>query len=439
MQQAPTINIGLMTEKAVSFSLQGEWVNTQNGQFISGDQLVFGGNERVLFEGKSYHEILFEPFSKDAYFELKAVVVGKNFHWEHRKDQLYTGALYLKATEEGILVINQIDIETYLSSVISSEMSSSASSEFLKAHAVISRSWLFAQLEKSLLSSKEDSDKYPSFVVDKTQLIRWYDREEHKEYDVCNTDHCQRYEGVTVPINEKAKMAVYNTRGEVLTYKGKVCDARFSKCCGGATELFENTWEPVHHDYLLGVRDAKESDLPDLTVEENADQWIRTTPPSFCGEATEEILDQVLVNYDKETKDFYRWTVEYEQKELVDLIKKKTNIHFGEILDLVPIERGTSGRIIKLKIVGKNNSYIIGKELEIRKVLSESHLYSSAFVCDKLDIVKGIPQRFRLTGAGWGHGVGFCQIGAAVMGEKGHKYEYILNHYYKGANIKKKY
>lgn len=438
MNKTPTINIGLMTEKAVSFILQGEWVNTQNGQVITGEQLVFGGNERILYEGKSYHEILFEPFSKDAYFVLKTVVIGKSFHWEHKEDQAYNGALYLKATDDGILVINQIDIETYLSSVISSEMSSTASSEFLKAHAVISRSWLLAQLEKSInLSQKEE--KYQSFLADKSELTRWYDREEHTLFDVCATDHCQRYEGITVPINDKAKMAVYNTRGEVLTHKGVICDTRFSKCCGGVTELFENTWEPIHHNYLLDVRDSKDSTVPDLTIEENADKFIRSAPESFCNTTDQAILDQVLVHYDKSTKDFYRWTVEYEQKELAELIERKAEIDVGKILDLIPLERGTSGRIIRLKIVGTKASYTFGKELEIRKILSESHLYSSAFVCDKLDIVNDIPQRFRLLGAGWGHGVGFCQIGAAVMGEKGYKYELILSHYYKNTVIKKRY
>lgn len=438
MQQAPIIDVGIMTEKAVSFVLYGDWVNTQNGQIVTGNQRVFGGNERVLYEGKSYHEILFEPFSNDAYFELKTVVIGKSFHWEHKTDQSFKGALYLKAVSEGVLVINQIDIETYLSSVISSEMSSTASSEFLKAHAVISRSWLLAQLEKHLEINKQD-EKYQSFLADKAELVRWYDREEHEKFDVCATDHCQRYEGITVPINDKAKMAVYNTRGEVLVYKGIICDARFSKCCGGISELFENTWEPIRHEYLTEVRDMPEQEMPDLTIEENAVEWIRSSPEAFCNTSDPEILNQVLVNYDQKTKDFFRWTVSYTQEKLAGLIEEKTSLHFGDILDLIPLERGKSGRIIRLKVVGSKLTYIFGKELEIRKILSDSHLYSSAFVCDKLDYVDDVPQRFQLVGAGWGHGVGLCQIGAAVMGEKGYKYEQILFHYFKDAMIKKKY
>jgi stage II sporulation protein D len=282
-----------------------------------------------------------------------------------------------------------------------------------------------------------------------SQLIKWYDHEAHKNFDVCADDHCQRYQGITRASTSRAIEAVSATRGEVLMYEGKICDARFSKCCGGAFEEFQNCWENVRHPYLIGQRDSQTTNkLPDLTIEAEADKWIRTSPVAFCNTQDKKILSQVLNNYDQETADFYRWKVSYSQEELSELIHKRSGIDFGKIIDLIPVERGTSGRLVRLKIVGTLRTLTIGKELEIRRTLSNSHLYSSAFVVDKeykeedreyKEEEQKIPSRFILTGAGWGHGVGLCQIGAAVMGEKGYKYEEILSHYYPGSMIERQY
>lgn len=294
-----------------------------------------------------------------------------------------------------------------------------------------------------------DSAAISQFSIFNSQFIKWYDHEAHKNFDVCADDHCQRYQGITRASTSRAIEAVSATRGEVLMYEGKICDARFSKCCGGAFEEFQNCWENVRHPYLIGQRDSQTTNkLPDLTIEAEADKWIRTSPVAFCNTQDKKILSQVLNNYDQETADFYRWKVSYSQEELSELIHKRSGIDFGKIIDLIPVERGTSGRLVRLKIVGTLRTLTIGKELEIRRTLSNSHLYSSAFVVDKEykeedrkyeEEEQKIPSRFILTGAGWGHGVGLCQIGAAVMGEQGYKYEEILSHYYPGSMIERQY
>ena len=317
-------------------------------------------------------------------------------------------------------------------------MSANASKELLKAHAVISRSWLLAQVEKNF-NLNGSVTPYKSCYRDNETLIRWYDREDHELFDVCADDHCQRYQGITRASNPIVREVIKETRGEVLMDNDTICDARFSKCCGGVTEKFENCWEPVPHSYLTALRDGETPAYPDLTDEREAEQWIRTSPEAFCNTKDKKVLSQVLNNYDQETTDFYRWKVEYEQEELSKLILKRSGIDYGQILDLVPVERGTSGRLVRLKIIGTKRTMIIGKELEIRRTLSPSHLYSSAFIIDKVNVTNGIPDRFILTGAGWGHGVGLCQIGAAVMGEQGYTYDTILLHYYIGATIDKLY
>ena len=436
--EAPIINVGIMTEKAVSFVFHEEYIHTETGNFLKGEQRVLFVNGNIVYNGKLYKELFFEPASPSAFFELKAVTIGVNFHWERKEDQRFKGALNLIIDNEGILFINQVDAEEYLTSVISSEMSATASKELLKAHAVISRSWLLAQVEKNayLAQSKK---KYRSYYRDNEQLIRWYDREDHAHFDVCADDHCQRYQGITrasLPIVEEV---VRETRGEILTDGESICDARFSKCCGGVTEQFEHCWEPIPHSYLIAARDSAENDIPDLTNEEEADKWIQTAPDAFCNTSDKKILSQILNNYDQETTDFYRWQVTYTQKELSDLLHRKTGITFGDILDLIPLQRGTSGRIEKLKIVGSRRTFTIGKELEIRRSLSETHLYSSAFVVDKEELQYDVPQRFTFHGAGWGHGVGLCQIGAAVMSTQGYDYKQILSHYFKEAVIEKRY
>jgi SpoIID/LytB domain protein len=404
-------------------------------------------NGSIIFNGRLYRELFFEPSSSTASFDLKAVTIGSDFHWQRKEDQRFRGALNLVAGQDAIVAINQIDVEEYLISVISSEMNATASSEFLKAHAVISRSWLLAQMTKNLRLADKNQPPYQSSFRTDNELIRWYDREDHTLFDVCADDHCQRYQGITRASTQVVAEAVGATRGQILVDEDEICDTRFSKCCGGVTEKFENVWEPVPHAYLTAVSDAPTSlgastslSNRELTIEAEADSWIRTSPTAFCNTHDKEILSQVLNNYDQETADFFRWQVVYSQAEIAELITRKTEIEFGDILDLIPLKRGSSGRIEKLRIVGTRRSFTIGKELEIRRTLSESHLYSSAFVIDKeTDGVSHVPHRFILTGAGWGHGVGLCQIGAAVMGAQGYSYNKILTHYYPGASIEKRY
>uniref|UniRef100_UPI00359F6A42 SpoIID/LytB domain-containing protein n=1 Tax=Prevotella heparinolytica TaxID=28113 RepID=UPI00359F6A42 len=399
---------------------------------------------KILWNGRRYDVLLFEPQneSTDA-FELLDVTIGINFHWERKEDQRFLGALKIIVEDGKLTAINVVKVEDYLTSVISSEMSATASLELLKAHAVISRSWLLAQIQKNREIAEAKTD-YSAFTQTEEELIRWYDREDHTRFDVCADDHCQRYQGITRASTEIVKQAIAATYGRILMYDGKICDARFSKCCGGVFEEFRYCWEDAKHPYLAKQRDysvnSQKPTPPDLTQEAEADRWIRTSPEAFCNTTDKRILSQVLNNYDQETTDFYRWKVVYTQDELSALILKRSGIDYGQIIDLVPVARGTSGRLWKLKIVGTKKTLTIGKELEIRRTLSASHLYSSAFVVDKEELSpEGIPGRFVLTGAGWGHGVGLCQIGAAVMGEQGYRYDDILLHYYIDAQIEKLY
>ncbi|MDR1938983.1 MAG: SpoIID/LytB domain-containing protein [Tannerellaceae bacterium] len=431
--ESPSVNVGIMAEKAILFVFNEEYVHAESGEFLIGEQRILLVNGNIVFNGKLYDELFFEPASRTASFDLKAVTIGVDFHWQRKEDQRFRGALNMIACKDTIVVINQIDVEEYLASVISSEMSATASVEFLKAHAVISRSWLLAQMVKN----RHESAYLTAYRTDE-ELVRWYDREDHDMFDVCADDHCQRYQGITRTSSSTVAEVIRATRGEILAAGGAICDARFSKCCGGITEKFENVWEPTPHAYLTALYDSRETNFPDLTNEEEADKWIRHSPAAFCNTQDREILSQVLNNYDRETTDFYRWKVIYSQEQLAELIRRKSGIDFGDIIDLIPVKRGSSGRIEKLKIVGSRLSYTIGKELEIRRTLSETHLYSSAFVIDK-ESVKSIPERFILTGAGWGHGVGLCQIGAAVMGAQGYDYKQILAHYYPGSEIEKRY
>ena len=413
----PKVHVGILFEPQIEFILLNPY--RINGMEISGKQVVTYNEDRILWNGRLYDELLFEPVNEatDA-FELLDVTIGINFHWERKEDQRFLGSLKIIVENKKLTGINVIHVEDYLTSVISSEMSATASLELLEAHAVISRSWLLAQIHKNK-EITETQTEYSAFTQTDEELIRWYDREDHTRFDVCADDHCQRYQGITRASTEIVKQAIAATRGQVLTSDGKICDARFSKCCGCAFEEFQYCWEDVKQE---------------------AKTWIRTSPPAFCNTTDKKVLSQVLNNYDQETTDFYRWKVVYTQEELSALILKRSGIDYGQIIDLVPIARGTSGRLWKLKIVGTKKTLTIGKELEIRRTLSTSHLYSSAFVIDKEDVSpEGIPARFILTGAGWGHGVGLCQIGAAVMGEQGYKYDAILLHYYIGASIEKLY
>ena len=393
----------------------------------------------ILWNGNVYRELTFTPLDEDSSFSLYDVTIGINFHWERQETQSFIGTLKLVVYEGKITAINILPAEDYLTSVISSEMNATSSLEFLKAHAVVSRSWLLAQIEKRKAMSKKQGDFF-SFVKTDTEYIRWYDREDHTIFDVCADDHCQRYQGITKATNQSVAEAVKATRGQVMMYKNSICDARFSKCCGGITEEFDTCWENKKYPYLTAVRDDKnDTAMPDLTIEEEADKWIRSTPDSFCNTHDKHIISQILNNYDQETTNFYRWKVRYTQEEIAELIRTNTKCDYGQIIDLIPVERGKSGRISKLKIVGTLKTLIIGKELEIRRTLSDTHLFSSAFVVDKGPQQDDVPAWFELTGAGWGHGVGLCQIGAAVMGEKGYNYNDILLHYYKDADIRKLY
>lgn len=433
----PEISVGIVNAQEIHFTLNARFL--AKGETVSGNQQVSFEEGGILWNGNVYRELTFTPLDEDSSFSLYDVTIGINFHWERQETQSFIGTLKLVVYEGKITAINILPAEDYLTSVISSEMNATSSLEFLKAHAVVSRSWLLAQIEKRKAMSKKQGDFF-SFVKTDTEYIRWYDREDHTIFDVCADDHCQRYQGITKATNQSVAEAVKATRGQVLMYKNSICDARFSKCCGGITEEFDTCWENKKYPYLTAVRDDKnDTVMPDLTIEEEADKWIRSTPDGFCNTHDKHILSQILNNYDQETTNFYRWKVRYTQEEIAELIRTNTKCDYGQIIDLIPVERGKSGRISKLKIVGTLKTLIIGKELEIRRTLSDTHLFSSAFVVDKGPQQDDVPVWFELTGAGWGHGVGLCQIGAAVMGEKGYNYNDILLHYYKNADIRKLY
>lgn len=437
MNNIPNVKVGILSKSALEFTLYGQYKYLDTT--LKGIHKVWFDAGEIIFDGKPCKEVLLEPIDpENCHFGLNDVTIGVNFHWQRTERQCFKGSLMLLCENSAITAINIINIEEYLLSVISSEMSATSSLEFLKAHAVISRSWLVAQIKKKAnIAIKHDE----TVANSDEELIKWYDREDHKNFDVCADDHCQRYQGINRESTDAVRQAIDATRGEVLMYDGELCDTRFSKCCGGVYELFENCWEPVHHDYLEARRDGvDENNFPDLTKEENAAHWIMSYPKAHCNTNDKNILTQVLNNYDQETSDFYRWKIEYTQEQISQLIKERSGIDFGQIIDLQPIARGTSGRLYKMKIVGSKRSLIIGKELEIRRTLSKSHLYSSAFIVERHNISdNGIPQKFVLRGAGWGHGVGLCQIGAAVMGEKGYSYRQILFHYFKNATITKLY
>ena len=412
-----TISVGILLSERVEFVLAGQTL----AAVAQDDKVVIGGEAREEWY-----------FAADgSSFTLKNVEIGKGFHWQRYQDQSFPGDLRLIAREGRVIAINVVGIEDYLQCVIASEMSPSAGFEFLKAHAVISRSWLLAQLDKR----DEVREGYSSVECDTPdELIRWQDREDHEWFDFCADDHCQRYQGIpkgNPAMVRKTRKVIEATWGQVLWYGGRVCDARFSKCCGGALEEFRYCWENKEVPYLKYARDYSSGRDWDLREEKSARRWILSHPRAFCNTRSTRLLGQVLKDYDSETKDFYRWKVEYTAEELRQIILERTGEDFGEILDLIPLERGVSGRICRLKIVGAKKTKTIGKELEIRKTLSRSHLYSSAFVVEK---VSG-PTRFILYGAGWGHGVGLCQIGAAAMGDRGYDYRTILEHYYPGTTL----
>ncbi|HPW90416.1 MAG TPA: SpoIID/LytB domain-containing protein [Paludibacteraceae bacterium] len=421
------IAVGIKSQSKLYFELHGDFRCVQTQASCQGSFQVELVADKIRFENQFFDELVFLPQQKDAVFELKDVTIGIDFHWERCEHQQFQGSLRVIIDHDTLWAVNDIVVEDYLYSVIASEMSATASLEFLKAHAVISRSWLLAPMWNKV---KQQTTAVKQTSSNDT-LIKWYERDAHQLFNVCADDHCQRYQGVARARTLLVHQAIEETRGEVLFYKGEICDARFSKSCGGVSERFESCWVDEHYDYLTSVRDdISHDDFPDLSVEANAEHWIRTSPKAFCNTSDQQILTQVLNQYDQETHDFYRWTVQYSTRQLSELIKKRSGIDFGTVLDLIPVERGTSGRLTKLKIIGTKRTLIVGKELEIRKWLSESHLRSSAFVVDKTS------DGFLITGAGWGHGVGLCQIGAAVMGAQGYTYDKILKHYFRGAELK---
>ena len=436
----PEVKVGIVSGQKIHFSLNKPYL--AKGETVIGEQEVEFSEGGVLWNGNQYSSLTFHPQSADASFSLSDVTIGVNFHWERKETQTFLGTLRFVVESDKICAINELPVEKYLESVISSEMSATSSLELLKAHAVISRSWLLAQMKKRR-DVAESGNNFFSFTKKEDMLIRWYDREDHTIFDVCADDHCQRYQGITKETSPHVAEAIRQTKGQVLLDGDEICDARFSKCCGGVTEEFQYCWEDTPKNYLTAVRDIAlgiESTLPNLTNEEEAEKWIRFNPPAFCNTQDKRILSQVLNDYDQETVDFYRWKVTLTQEKLQQLIADRLKMDLGSILDMKSVERGTSGRISKLQIIGTEKTFTIGKELEIRRALSDSHLLSSAFVVDKQDEdEQGVPQRFELIGAGWGHGVGLCQIGAAMMGEEGYLYDAILLHYYQGAEIKKLY
>lgn len=438
IKKEPIVSVGIVSASKLCFSLNAPYTVCSLEQ--CGKQVVELSEGRILWENNFYDELLFEPNDTQSSFTLEDVTIGVNFHWERKEAQTFLGKLRFIVENNNICAINELPVETYLISVISSEMRATSSLELLKAHAVISRSWLLAQMEQRK-AENSNAVKQPSLFKTDNEIVRWYDREDHKHFDVCADDHCQRYQGITKAANKHVVEAIKQTAGEILTSCGEICDARYSKCCGGAVEEFQYCWENIRKPYLQALPDTMPdtTSLPNLTNEAVARQWILSSPNAFCNTTDQKVLSQVLNDFDQETTDFYRWIQIYSQAEVKQLLEEKLAMHFGDIIDLIPMERGKSGRIYRLKIIGTQRTLIIGKELEIRRALSKSHLYSSAFVVEKVDIKDGVPQQFVIKGAGWGHGVGLCQIGAAMMGVQGYRYDEILLHYYKSAEITKAY
>ena len=438
IKKEPIVSVGIVSASKLCFSLNVPYAVCSLER--CGKQVVELSAGRILWENNFYDELLFEPNDTQSSFTLEDVTIGVNFHWERKEAQTFLGKLRFIVENNNICAINELPVETYLISVISSEMRATSSLELLKAHAVISRSWLLVQMEQRK-AENNNAVKQPSLFKTDEEIVRWYDREDHKHFDVCADDHCQRYQGITKAANKHVVEAIKQTAGEILTSRGEICDARYSKCCGGAVEEFQYCWENIRKPYLQALPDTMPdtTSLPNLTNEAVARQWILSSPNAFCNTTDQKVLSQVLNDFDQETTDFYRWTQIYSQAEVKQLLEEKLAMQFGDIIDLIPMERGKSGRIYRLKIIGTQRTLIIGKELEIRRALSKSHLYSSAFVIEKVDIKDGVPQQFIIKGAGWGHGVGLCQIGAAMMGVQGYRYDEILLHYYKSAEITKAY
>ena len=444
IDQEPTIRVGLITgAREVKFAFAGRFVAGEGESANEGEHTACAENGGVKLDGVSKsRELSLSPVDFDSCrFTVHGVKIGIDFHWEREESQQFQGKLKLAADGDSLTLINELPVESYLVSVISSEMSASCPAELLRAHAVASRSWLLAQLEGTASGSTQASAQNQA---SEGELIRTYGRESHRGFDVCADDHCQRYQGISKAFSLAAFDAVRDTRGKVLSYDDEICDTRYSKSCGGMTEVYRTAWEDKDVPYLTSVYDVPGSEpsgyrMP-LSTEGNAEAWITSSPPAYCGVVTPELLARIVPAFDQETPDFYRWRVELSQEELSEILRSRLDVDFGRIRGLKPLERGESGRIIRLRIIGEKRTLVIGKELEIRRALSRSHLYSSAFVVRAAQgNLSDYPARFTLIGAGWGHGVGLCQIGAAVMADRGHSYEEILSHYFKVAEIRELY
>lgn len=440
IDQEPTLRIGLIAgAREVKFALAGRFVTGDGEPANEGDYTASAENGAVNLDGVTGSpEITLSPADFDSCrFTVHGVKIGIDFHWEREESQQFQGALKLVADGDSLTLINELPLESYLISVISSEMSASCPAEFLRAHAVVSRSWLLAQLRKAQSNAAQARAQSEGSG---DELIRWYDRENHLGFDVCADDHCQRYQGIGKAFSQAAFEAISDTRGKVLVYDDEICDARYSKSCGGMTEVYRAAWEDKDVPYLTSVYDVPGSEpsvyrMP-LSTQANAEAWIESSPPAYCGVVTPELLARIVPAFDQETQDFYRWRVEHSQEELSEILRLRLGVDFGRVRALKPLERGESGRIVRLRIAGEKRTLVIGKELEIRRALSRSHLYSSAFVVRAAQgHLSDYPARFTLIGAGWGHGVGMCQIGAAVMADRGHSHGEILFHYFKGAKI----
>ncbi len=437
VKSQPKITVGILdrqTEVAGRFdgNYRGDEFGPLSGRFSAKTEAGM-----IVLADEANHEICRSTSIKltgqeGSTFSLFNVTIGDRFHWERTEDQTFQRDLILLPRKDGtICAINEIPLEDYLTSVISSEMSGDAPREFLKTHAILSRSWLLAALDRK----KKKAERFT--LVTKTaqkdgEVMRWYDREDHELFDVCADDHCQRYQGITKIVSERAEAAVRETRGVVITHQGEICDARYSKACGGITEDFATAWDDRSVPYLRSIADASVPLRP-IATEEEASVWILSNPEAYCCTKDERLLEKILPDFDRETKGFFRWRVDYSRMELEEILREKSGFDFGTLQEIVPLRRGPSGRISRLKIVGSKRSSIVGKELEIRRWLSRSHLYSSAF------IVRVEGERFVFHGAGWGHGVGLCQIGAAVMATRGFSAEEILSHYFQGTQTKRIY
>ncbi|MBN1613598.1 MAG: SpoIID/LytB domain-containing protein [Deltaproteobacteria bacterium] len=441
MNEQPNITVGVCeNDEAIAGSFYGSF-HVAGGKPLNGPFRAIAGGDVVMLLDGSGREILRHPSihcipSEGATFSLESVSIGRNFHWERRRTERFEGALtFIAGRGGGVTAVNTLPIESYLASVISSEMSGTAPGEFLKAQAIVSRSWLAAMLLRKARPSVTPPASV-RHIQGEEEIIRWYDRQDHEQFDVCADDHCQRYQGIS--LRGRAAEAVRETSGIFLTWRGEVCDARFHKACGGLTERFGTAWEDIDVPYLVSV-----SDGPDIfdtaDTEQKARLWLLSRPDVYCATEDSDFLARILPDYDRETADFFRWRLVYSRRDLERIIEDKSQREIGTLYEILPLARGPSGRIHRLRIVGSRRTLEIGKELEIRRVLSQSHLYSSAFTVQAEGGTSDVPERFVFHGGGWGHGVGLCQIGAAVMAQRGFSTEAILAHYFPGTSLERRY